>query len=126
MGYLWALISVLLVSVAQLALKQAMIRLPAIQQLTGFLPALLNNPYQALTLLAGLFCYLLSMLCWYLALRRLALSKAYSLLSLSYVLVWLAAGWLPGFHETYSVRGLLGLLAIIAGVFLIVSSRETR
>lgn len=126
MGYLWASISVLLVSVAQLALKQAMIRLPALQQLTDFLPALLNNPYQALTLLAGLFCYLLSMLCWYLALRRLALSKAYSLLSLSYVLVWLAAGWLPGFHETYSVRGLLGLLAIIAGVFLIVSSRETR
>ncbi|MFG7416369.1 hypothetical protein ACG00L_27290, partial [Klebsiella pneumoniae] len=36
----------------------------------------------------GLLGYLLSMVCWYFALHRLPLSKAYALLSLSYILVW--------------------------------------
>jgi hypothetical protein len=39
-------------------------------------------------LLLGLMGYVASMGCWYLALHRLALSKAYALLSLSYILVW--------------------------------------
>lgn len=119
MGYLWALASVLLVTGAQLALKQAMSQLPALQQLIAFLQALLHNPHASVLLAGGLLGYILSMACWYLALRKLALSKAYSLLSLSYVLVWLAAGW----HEGYSLRGFVGLLAIILGVLLVVSSR---
>lgn len=124
MGYLWAFISVLLVSGAQLALKQAMSTLPPLQHPADFLFALLHIQPGSLLLITGLCSYLLSMACWYLALRHLALSKAYSLLSLSYILVWLAAAWLPGAHETYSVQGLLGLLAIIGGVLLVVTSRK--
>jgi hypothetical protein len=44
--------------------------------------------------------YVASMGCWYLALHRMALSKAYALLSLSYILVWGAAILLPGWGET--------------------------
>ncbi len=38
-------------------------------------------------LLLGLLGYLLSVFCWYKTLHKLALSKAYALLSMSYVLV---------------------------------------
>ena len=46
--------------------------------------------------------YVASMGCWYLALHRMALSKAYALLSLSYILVWGAAILLPGWGESFS------------------------
>ncbi len=39
-------------------------------------------------LLLGLLGYLLSVFCWYKTLHKLALSKAYALLSMSYVLVY--------------------------------------
>ena len=39
--------------------------------------------------LLGLLGYLLSVFCWYKTLHKLALSKAYALLSMSYVLVWI-------------------------------------
>lgn len=126
MGYLWALSSVLLVSVAQLTLKLAMSQLPPFTHLLLFLQALLHQPIATLTLIGGLTGYILSMACWYLALRQLPLSRAYALLSLSYALVWLVAGSLPGLQENYSLRGLLGLLAIIAGVLLIVSSQQRQ
>lgn len=70
-----------------------------------------------LGLFFGLLGYLLSMVCWYFALHRLPLSKAYALLSLSYILVW-AAIWLPGWHEPFYWQSLLGV-AIIAGVLTI-------
>lgn len=39
--------------------------------------------------------------CWYKALHQLALSKAYALLSMSYVLVWIASMVLPGWEGTF-------------------------
>lgn len=50
------------------------------------------------------------MVCWYFALHQLPLAKAYALLSLSYILVWAAAIWLPGWHEPFHWRSLLGVL----------------
>lgn len=67
----------------------------------------------------GLLGYLLSMVCWYFALHRLPLSKAYALLSLSYILVWAAAIWLPGWHEPFYWQSLLGVAIIVAGVLTI-------
>jgi len=54
--------------------------------------------------------------CWFLALRRIALSKAYPLLSLSYVLVWIAAIWL---HESYSVGKMIGVAVIFIGLLMV-------
>jgi undecaprenyl phosphate-alpha-L-ara4N flippase subunit ArnF len=93
MGYVFALCSVMLVTLAQLMLRWSMVRLPGIEEIAGqwqqlSLPAVI-------ALCAGLLAYTLSMLCWMLALRRIALSRAYPLLSLSYVLVWLLAIALP-------------------------------
>ena len=118
-GVRWALLSVLLVSVAQLLLRYAMTNLPPVDFSGAFVLAALQSQKALLILLAGLLGYVASMACWYFALHRLALSKAYALLSLSYILVGAAAIWLPGWHEPFSLRGGLGVLLIMAGVLVI-------
>lgn len=118
-GVRWALLSVLLVSVAQLLLRYAMTKLPPVDFSGAFVLVALQSQKALLILLAGLLGYVASMACWYFALHRLALSKAYALLSLSYILVWAAAIWLPGWHEPFSLRGGLGVLMIMAGVLVI-------
>ncbi|WP_039057788.1 4-amino-4-deoxy-L-arabinose-phosphoundecaprenol flippase subunit ArnF [Enterobacter sp. Bisph1] len=118
-GLHWALFSVLLVSGAQLLLRYAMVSLPPVELSESFIRALLQPQKGTLALVLGLAGYLASMGCWYLALHRLPLSKAYALLSLSYILVWAAAIWLPGWHEPFSLRGGIGVLVIIAGVLVI-------
>jgi len=112
-GVLLTLVSVLLTSAAQLAMGYAMTALPPVSQFYAFIGALW--PVH----LAGLAGYLASMFFWYLALHHLALSKAYALLSLSYILVWSASLIVPGMHGIFSVRSLIGVLVIIAGVLVI-------
>jgi len=116
-GYGWVTGSVLLVSMAQLMMRWAMLQLPELTALAaaGISFALLP----ALMLLTGLGTYGLSMLCWIQALRHFPLNRVYPLLSLSYVLVWLAAVGLPFFHESFSWRGLAGIAVIIIGVLCI-------
>ena len=118
-GIGWALLSVLLVSTAQLLLRYAMTSLPPVGFSWDFVQAAVQSHNALLILLVGLLGYVASMACWYFALHRLALSKAYALLSLSYILVWAAAIWLPGWHEPFSLRGGLGVLMIMAGVLVI-------
>lgn len=118
-GIRWAIGSVLLVSIAQLLLRAAMVSLPPVSLSFAFASEVLQAQKGTLLLLLGLLGYLVSMVCWHFALHRLPLSKAYALLSLSYILVWSAAIWLPGWREPFSLRGLLGVLLIIAGVLAI-------
>ncbi|WP_342323189.1 4-amino-4-deoxy-L-arabinose-phosphoundecaprenol flippase subunit ArnF [Kosakonia sp. BYX6] len=118
-GLHWALLSVVLVSAAQLLLRYAMVSLPPVTLPHAFFTALLQPQKGTLALLFGLVGYLASMGCWYVALHRLPLSKAYALLSLSYIAVWAAAIWLPGWREPFSLRGGLGVLMIVAGVLVI-------
>jgi undecaprenyl phosphate-alpha-L-ara4N flippase subunit ArnF len=70
----------------------------------------------------GLACYAMSMLAWIIALSRFDVSVAYPALSVSYVLVYLAAVYLPWLHETPSLLKLAGIVTIAAGVFLIAAS----
>jgi undecaprenyl phosphate-alpha-L-ara4N flippase subunit ArnF len=118
-GVLLTLVSVLLTSAAQLAMGYAMTALPPVSQFYAFIGALWPVHLETTLLLAGLAGYLASMFFWYLALHHLALSKAYALLSLSYILVWSASLILPGMHGIFSVRSLIGVLVIIAGVLVI-------
>ena len=124
-GMGWALLSVLLVSLAQLLLRYAMVALPPVTAYREFIAALLQPQPGMLALLTGVLGYLLSMVCWYFALRRLPLSKAYALLSIRYLLVWVAAIWLPGWREPLSLRGGLGVLIIVAGVLVIFLPEKT-
>ncbi|MDX6019353.1 4-amino-4-deoxy-L-arabinose-phosphoundecaprenol flippase subunit ArnF [Scandinavium sp. V105_16] len=119
MGIVWALLSVFLVSGAQLLLRQAMLTLPEVSDVLTLLWHLLRFDAGTVTLLFGLLGYLASMVCWFFALRRLPLAKAYALLSLSYIAVWTAALVLQ--HEVFSLQGLAGVLLVMAGVMTIFS-----
>ncbi|MCG0457539.1 4-amino-4-deoxy-L-arabinose-phospho-UDP flippase [Enterobacter cloacae complex sp. ECC445] len=118
-GVFWALCSVLLVSAAQLLLRYAMQALPPVSDVLALISALWHFSSGTGALLLGLMGYVASMGCWYLALHRMALSKAYALLSLSYILVWGAAILLPGWEERFSWHGLVGVGFIILGVLTI-------
>lgn len=126
MGYFWALMSVLLVSCAQLIMKWAMMTLPPVSQHQELIAAFLSLSPGALALFAGLFAYVFSMCCWFLALRRIALSKAYPLLSLSYVLVWATAIWLPWLNESFSMGKLIGVSVIFIGLLLVCLPQRRR
>ncbi|TDV58027.1 undecaprenyl phosphate-alpha-L-ara4N flippase subunit ArnF [Pseudomonas graminis] len=115
----WAMGSVLLVSSAQLGMRWGMSRLPSPELWLD--PAVLAqlDISAVLVIAAAIIAYALSMLAWLLALRDLPLSRAYSLLSVSYVLVYALAAALPFFHETFTVSKTLGVILIVMGVLTI-------
>ncbi|MCK9796596.1 4-amino-4-deoxy-L-arabinose-phospho-UDP flippase [Pseudomonas chlororaphis] len=118
-GFTFALGSVALVSAAQLGMRWSMTRLPAPAQ---WLEALSGGSLDLAALglvLAAIGAYALSMLCWLLALRDVPLGRAYSLLSISYALVYLLAAALPAFNEPFSLSKSLGVALVILGVIVI-------
>ncbi|WIE47229.1 4-amino-4-deoxy-L-arabinose-phosphoundecaprenol flippase subunit ArnF [Pseudomonas sp. GM17] len=119
LGFTFAMGSVLLVSAAQLGMRWSMTRLPVP---VDWLAALSGGQVDLLALgvvLAAILAYVLSMLCWLLALRDLPLGRAYSLLSVSYALVYLLAASLPLFNEPFSLSKTLGVALVILGVITI-------
>lgn len=124
-GITFALGSVTLASAAQLGLRWSMSRLPQPDQ---WLSALDNGSVDRVAVgvvLAGILAYGLSMLSWLLALRDVPLGRAYSLLSISYALVYLLAASLPVFNEQFSFAKSLGVALVVLGVITI-NSRPAR
>ncbi|WP_339494366.1 MULTISPECIES: 4-amino-4-deoxy-L-arabinose-phosphoundecaprenol flippase subunit ArnF [unclassified Pseudomonas] len=121
-GIAFAMGSVLLVSAAQLGMRWSMTRLPAPEQWL----ALDGIDLHALAVVfTAIFAYALSMLCWLAALRDLPLGRAYSLLSISYALVYLLAASLPLFNESFSFAKSLGVALVMLGVITI-NTRPAR
>ena len=123
-GLAYAAGSVALVSGAQLGMRWSMTRLPEPAQ---WLAAISHGDISlsALAVVVGaIAAYALSMLCWLLALRDLPLGRAYSLLSISYALVYLLAASVPAFHESFTLSKTLGVTLVILGV-LTINSRRT-
>ncbi len=121
-GISFALGSVLLVSAAQLGMRWSMTRLPVPEQWL----AIGSLDLRALAVVvAAIFAYALSMLCWLAALRDLPLGRAYSLLSISYALVYLLAASLPLFSESFSFTKSLGVALVMLGVITI-NTRPAR
>ncbi|UIN53940.1 4-amino-4-deoxy-L-arabinose-phosphoundecaprenol flippase subunit ArnF [Pseudomonas kribbensis] len=121
-GIFFALASVLLVSVAQLSMRWSMTRLPRPDQ---WLTVPGVDSVALAVVLAAIFAYALSMLCWLAALRDLPLGRAYSLLSISYALVYLLAASLPWFNESFSFSKSLGVALVMLGVITI-NTRPAR
>jgi undecaprenyl phosphate-alpha-L-ara4N flippase subunit ArnF len=125
-GYFWGAASVLLVTLAQLLIKWGMAQIPLLS-FAILTPALLSEcELPLLVVSGGIFCYALSMLCWFIVLRNLSLSLAYPLLSFSYAMVYLAAVMLPWFNEPASMLKSLGVLLILFGVWLISSKAVAK
>lgn len=124
-GYLWVLGSAILVTIAQLSLKAGVMELPSFALGWHWLQIdwLLTNTVSLSIIFVGLICYALSMLCWLFALKFIALNKAYPLISLSYVFVYILAVVLPWFNEPATWLKAAGIGFILLGVWLI--SRPT-
>ncbi|KQV10662.1 4-amino-4-deoxy-L-arabinose-phospho-UDP flippase [Pseudomonas sp. Root329] len=120
-GITFALGSVLLVSAAQLGMRWSMSRLPSPEH---WFTTSIDLSAVAVVLVA-ILAYALSMLCWLAALRDLPLGRAYSLLSISYALVYLLAASLPLFNEAFSLSKTIGVALVILGVITI-NSRPAR
>jgi undecaprenyl phosphate-alpha-L-ara4N flippase subunit ArnF len=125
-GLSFALGSVVLVSSAQLGMRWSMARLPVPSQwLHAFSAGSLSYPDLAIVI-GAILAYVLSMGCWLMALRDLPLGRAYSLLSISYALVYLLAASIAAFHEDFSAFKTLGVTLVILGVLTINSRRTPR
>ncbi|HEX7339522.1 MAG TPA: SMR family transporter [Rhodanobacteraceae bacterium] len=120
LAFVLILIGVLLNATAQLLLKAGVRPLGVIHfglpdlLRAGFSLAL--SPY----ILGGLACYVLSVLVWLLALSRTAVSIAYPMLSIGYIVTAVAA-WLY-LGERMNVTRWMGICVIVLGVFLVARS----
>lgn len=120
----WLILSVaiLLTAVGQLFMKHSTRYLSGWdelwQQVTEY--SLTDSNQTALLWFSmGMLSYFVSMLMWIYVLSFLKLSKAYPLLSIAYVLVYLGAVWLPQFDETMSSQKSIGVAIIIIGVVIV-------
>ncbi len=111
------LLGVLLNAAAQLALKQGMrgighfdFRLGNIVQVG---PMVAFNPF----VLAGLACYVVSVVVWLLVLSRVEVSYAYPLLSVGYIVTAFAGRYF--FNEAMGMTRWTGIAVICVGVWLI-------
>lgn len=112
------LIGVLLNATAQLALKQGMRTIghfgfTSLESLLGAGMSAALNPF----VLAGLVCYVVSVVVWLLVLSRVEVSYAYPLLSVGYVVTALAGRYF--FNEAMSLTRWAGILVICVGVWMI-------
>jgi len=109
---------VILNALAQLLLKIGAKPLQALplSQLWPQLPNLMTRP----AVLAALCCYGLSVVVWFAALSKVAVSIAYPMLSIGYVITALLAWWLLG--ETPTLLRWIGMAVIIIGVSLVAHS----
>jgi len=114
-GISFAMGSVLLGSAAQLGMRWSMTRLPSPEHL---LTSSIDTAAVAVVL-GAILAYGVSMLSWLAALRDVPLGRAYSLLSISYALVYLLAASLPVFNEAFSVTKTLGVALVMLGVITI-------
>jgi len=71
-------------------------------------------------ILAGIGCYVVSVVVWIIALSRVPVSAAYPMLSIGYVVNALAAWYLLG--ESLNAMRWTGIGVILVGVFLVARS----
>jgi len=114
------LLSVLLNTLAQIAIKVAMNRIGHFAfSLANFWPIAFKvafNPF----FIGGLSCYVLSLAVWLLVLSRTQVSLAYPMASLGYITTAVAAYWMLG--ENLSLMRLSGIFIIILGVCILARS----
>jgi drug/metabolite transporter (DMT)-like permease len=111
------LIGVFLNAVAQLLLKQGMLRVGDFGldagALSAVLPKVVTNPY----VWAGMVSYAVSVAVWLVVLSRSDVSYAYPMVSLGYVFATIFA-WAV-FHENVTPMRVLGLVVVCLGVYII-------
>lgn len=108
-SFIYILLAVLLGTGAQLFLKAGTNATPV-----GFGLALEPR------ILAGIFCYAVSLIVWILALAKTPVSIAYPMVSIGFALNAALAWWLLG--EAVTPMRMAGIGVIIVGVFIVARS----
>ncbi len=118
--------SIILTATAQILMKAGMTSLGELSFSWAFLQQVLSlESFTALFIIfSGLACYGLSMIAWIGVLTRIELSVAYPFLSISYILVYIAALLLPWLNESFSLLRFAGIIFISFGLILITRSRS--
>ncbi len=111
------LLGVLLNAIAELLLKQGMLRVGGfgldLATLSAIAPKVATNPY----VWAGLVSYVVSVAVWLVVLSRVDVSYAYPMVGLGYVFATVVA-W-SVFHENVSLTRVAGMLVVCAGIYII-------
>lgn len=114
------LTGVLLNAAAQLLLKAGTNRIGHFEfSTTNLIPVGMQVATQP-HILAGLGCYVVSVVVWIMALSRVPVSVAYPLLSIGYIVNAFAAWYL--FGESITAQKLIGIGFICIGVYLVAKS----
>jgi len=111
---------VLLNAAAQLFLKAGTLRVGefafSVDNIAPIGWRLATQPF----IVAGLSCYVISVVVWILGLSRVPVSIAYPMLSIGYIVSAVAAWYL--FGESLTAQKMLGIGFIIIGVYLVAKS----
>ncbi|WP_028128660.1 4-amino-4-deoxy-L-arabinose transferase [Selenomonas sp. AE3005] len=113
-NFILVLAGVLLNAAAQLCIKQGMNIIGNISLDTGAVLAMIlraaTNPY----IIAGLTCYVISVLVWMVVLSKVEVSLAYPFLSIGYIVTAFVGYFFMG--ETLGLYKILGIVTICAGI----------
>lgn len=116
-SFVLILLCVSLNTFAQVLMKRGLNRLGVLEfQWSDLLTTIFKvaqNPF----IVSGIFCFVLSLGLWLMALSRLELSVAYPMLSISYILTALLGYWFLG--ENLSTLRVFGIVVIMFGVYLV-------
>lgn len=113
-NFILVLVGVLLNAAAQLCIKQGMNVIGNISLDAGavlaMIPRAAINPY----ILAGLACYVISVLVWMVVLSKVEVSLAYPFLSIGYIVTAFVGYFFMG--ETLGFYKIMGIFTICAGI----------
>jgi len=120
LSFFLVLCGVLLNAAAQLLLKAGTNAVGAFEFTASNLPVVAPRLALEPHILGGLFCYVVSVVIWIMALSRVEVSIAYPMLSIGYVVNAVAAWYL--FGEAVTGTRLIGIAFIIVGVVVVARS----
>lgn len=122
------LVSVTLIAAGQLFMRRGMLEFGEVDSFAAFVNLVwsgLASPPTIAYVWAGMIVYAAAVMVWLQVLSRMALSLAFPMMSLSYVLVYLGAAFWPELDETISVYRVAGTALIMLGVALVAQSRRS-
>lgn len=125
-GVLQLVVSVSLMAAGQLFMRRGMLDFGPVEAFADFGQLVwggLKNPASIPFVWAGMIVYAAAVMVWLQVLSRMALSIAFPLMSLSYVLVYLGAAAWPALDEALSLYRFAGTGLIMCGVALVAQSR---
>jgi len=118
--FLLVLSGVLLNAIAQLFLKAGTNSIGVLfLENAKFLESIFRIIFQPY-IMAGLFCYVISVGIWIAALAKVEVSIAYPMLSIGYVVNAFAAWYL--FGEIITIQKMVGIFTIMVGVYIVAKS----